>query len=113
MSTTNGATEESGQHYTLVRYEDGREVLARARVGDLVAFEMEHNRRPDTASARDILWMVWRTLGKPESDFQAWADTVIEFSGDEAAIATALARGEVEHPPTEQPVTTGGESSPT
>jgi len=113
MSTTNGSTEESGKSYTLVRYEDGRETLALARVGDLVAFEIEHGRRPDTASASDILWMVWRTLGKPEGDFQAWADTVIEFSGDDAAIGAALARGEIERPPTEQPVTTGGESSRT
>jgi hypothetical protein len=113
MSTTNGSTEESGKRYTLVRYEDGTERLALARVGDLVAFEMEHDRRPDTASARDILWMVWRTLGKPEGDFQAWADTVVEFSGDEAAIATALARGDVESPPTEQLATTGDESSRT
>lgn len=111
MSTTNGATEESGRHYTLVRYEDGREQLALARVGDVVAFETEHDRRPDTASARDVLWMVWRTLGKPEGDFQAWADTVVEFSGDESAIATALARGEIERPPTEPLATTGGEPS--
>jgi len=86
--TTNGAAPERGE-YTLVVYHDGTRELALARVGDLVAFELEHKRKPDTGSTLDVLWMVWRALGQPEGDLQKWADRVQTFSADAEAIDEA------------------------
>lgn len=86
----NGPAPTEGEH-TLVRFFDGREALSPARVGDLVAFELEFDRAPNTARVSDVLWMVWRSFGQPDT-FQAWADTVAELVNDEDAIAAARER---------------------
>jgi hypothetical protein len=88
--SANGAPERGD--YTLVRYFDGTEQLALARVGDLVAFETQHGRPIDTGRMTDVLWTVWRALGEPEGELQAWADKVASFASDPKTVAEARER---------------------
>lgn len=85
--------------YTLVRYTDGRQELAPARIGDVVAFELERGRPPSTSSIADVMWLVWRALGQPEGDLQTWVDTVATIASDAESIEQA--KGELPLPPTE------------
>jgi hypothetical protein len=79
--------------YTLVVYADGSEQLAPARVGDVVAFELQHDRPPNTSSIADVMWLVHRALDKPGESFQAWADTVAAVKSDAEDVADAKERG--------------------
>jgi hypothetical protein len=93
--------------YTLVRYHDGSEQLCAARMGDVVAFEIERDRPPNTKSVADVTWLIWRGLGKPHDDFQTWADSVSELVTDDAEIAAAVARLDAS-PPTKLAAAGGG-----
>ena len=90
MTTSNGPAPTGGD-YTLVRFWDGAEALSLARVGDIVAFELEHDRPPNAGRISDVLWLVWRSFDRPAS-FQVWADTVAELISDEDRIAEAKRR---------------------
>jgi hypothetical protein len=81
----------SGGDYTLVVFADGTEQLAPARIGDVVAFELERGRPPSTSSVADVMWLVWRSLGSPD-DFQTWCDSVASIASDGDSIAAARAR---------------------
>lgn len=84
-------TNESEIDHTLIVYVDGSEQLAPARVGDIVAFETERGRAPDTTSIADVLWLVHRSLGQPD-EFQAWADRVRKIVSNRDEVEEAKER---------------------
>lgn len=103
MSATEPSNGSGRIPLALVTFADGGEVIARPRLGDLVAFESANGRPPVTSSISDLLWILHRAL-RTETPFQEWVDTIDGVNSDRDVIEAAQERIGV--PPTEA-VTTG------